>query len=324
MNAISETIYQAQKGVARLAADGVNVQIEVEQILVAFEARQADAMERAERLRDRLVTEATGLIAKIDLQQQALEGGISCRFPTSSTATNGYIAEPINPEPAIARATALASAASHVSDLIEVFKNLRLKDADLVDGKGLPAPGPTTETLYHLRHMKGGDPILRLRAAGKLTDDHVRSAREIEAVQRWATTGLGMKIQRLPVKIDASDETTSSSQRSPHEHQEHMALLHAVVYVPWTHGTTAAALQARVKSKACAAPGEDRAAEAALMVLQMIAGDSLKLVAGAWQMRSAKALDRVQSALDRYAKMRGEFSRGDSSPAKGPRSCLPM
>lgn len=359
MNAVTTAILTAQQGIHRLAGEGVNVEIELAQILVAFEHRQPDAMARAEAVRDRLVTEARGCLDTAAQQQKTVEAGRTFRHvkksgvqgfaayadaqraaarardeaePSAAELEAGYMGtlrfdeqgdfQLIDADVAknINRATNLSAAASHVSDIIDLFKNVRLKDGDLRDEKGLPAPGPTTETLYQLRHMKGGDPVLRLFATGKLTADQVRSAREIEAVQRWVTTGLGMKVQRLPVKIDASDETASSSRRSPGEHQEHMALLHASVYVPWTHGTDHMGLRKRLKAKAEPSVGEQFAAECADMVRELVGGDSLKEVARRHQMRWAEALRKVTGALDRYAKLRRDFSREDTDGASAART----
>lgn len=250
------------------------IAIEIDQVKLAFELRQPDAMERAERLRDRLVVEASRFMQVADLQQKSIEAGADTRLRyddgeiverqdlISAAATN------------IARANDLAGMASNVSDLIEAHAGKNLRE----DGEG-----PTTEMLYQIARGRKGDPVLRLHAMNRLSDDEVRAAREIESVIRFVTTGLGMKVQRLPVKapVGAGDVNTPPSDPARRDH--YLGVVHGSVYVPWT-------LRCRK--------------DVALVLGLAVEGQSIRVLARRHGMRWKEAATRAARALNTYARMR--------------------
>ena len=262
---------------------------DIEMVCIAFEMRQPDAMERAERLREYLVGETMKAMETVELQQNTIESGRDVHLRESKTSIIGY--ETIDiisaSERNIERALELIGKASRVSDLIEQHGKKRLRD-DIVD------PGPTTEMLYQLRNSRNGDPVLRLNALYRktgrgLNDDHVRSACEIASVVHFITNGLGALVSRLPVKSDEGDDLSLRSRTETWiDTMERMALLHAKVFRPWSQ---------RNKS-------------AVKIVLGLVVeGESLRALRRRYRMRWEKALNKLVGALDDYAVCRKHFRK---------------
>lgn len=251
---------------------GIDITIELEMVRIAFVERQPDALTRAERLRDRLVGEAARFSDVADLQIGVLERG---------DEHHDFIAVAAASERTLSRANDLAAAASNVSDLIEVYGKQNLRE-------GIADPGPTTELLYQVAKGRKGDPVLRLYALGKLDDAQLRAAREIEAVVRFVTAGIGMKVQRMAVK--SAGDSDAASRMDATERAHHMAQLHASVYVPWTRG--------RFVSR-----------HMALMLGLVVEGESLSVLKRKHRLRWAKAWEIVDRCLDSYGELRRKWRK---------------
>ena len=220
---------------------------EIEACRRAFSERRADAPERAGNLMKRLLA-----------QSAAAKGSTS-------------------------RKSALQ--VRKVTDRISLLQ--RVIDLGLKHLQETGEEGPTAELLAQIRKGRKGDPILRLYAHDKLTDQDVRSAREIAGIFEQVTRRMVAKTMHLPTKSDG-DDTPENRRRTAQEAAEWTALLHSFVYLPWA---------------------DHHRGDMPLILAMCVDGESLNQIAARHRIRKATALDRLRAALSSYARFRRDYMR---------------
>lgn len=184
---------------------------------------------------------------------------------------------------------------------VELFAMLQAID-DLIAEHGTQADGPTREIMRQVAKSKAGDPLLRLVALGKITQDELNDAREIAGIVHHIAGRLGAKTMYLPVKSEVGNDETRK--HSAADTAEWYALLHAFVYVPWT----------------------ERVREDVPLVLGLVVeGRGVKELRRTFGMRWDTVLDRIKAALREYRMMRRNYLKvGVDADGKGPNPRQPL
>jgi hypothetical protein len=261
---------------------------ELELCRLAFKRRQADAFERADRLRTKLMAELLGIRTRI----MARLGGTGGKGNKIDDRTRiGRI------EAAKERLEA-AQEARPIRDALEILDEIEKQYGKSVDGR---IGGETPEQLLQaIGASRYSDPVLRLMAKGKLTVEQVLAAREIASICRHIVRDA--KTTYFPVASDNPSEGKVGRREAfqmAMDHGEFMALLHSHVYLAWS----------------------DKVRKDLPLVFGLcVEGRPVEELRRLHRLDWKTVLDRIKSALDAYIAIRAGFN--PERPVKEPRSPL--
>jgi len=263
---------------------------ELELVRIAFKERQADAFERADRLRTKIMT------AMLDLRKRIMVG----------LGGTGGKANPIDETTRIGRIEAMkqrlaaCQEARPIDDALKILDRIEKDYGRSVDGRqGSETPEQLLQAIGASRYS---DPVLRLMAKGKLTVEQVLWAREIASICRHIVRDA--KTTYFPIASEFGMESTRSKRDAfqlAMDYNEFMALLHSCVYLAWTD-------QVR----------KEQPAKTMDLVLGLcVEGRAIEELRKLHRLDWATVLERITAALDAYGKIREGFN--PERPQKAPR-----
>lgn len=249
---------------------------ELDLIRIAMIGRQADAQDRADRFRTKVLAE---LLRLKDRNLAALGGTKNLDSKTR-----------IGRIEAAKERLAGDQAAAPLLDALQILDAIEKQYGNKVMDK---AGGETAEQLLQaVGASRYSDPVLRLMAKGHLTIEQVLNAREIASICRSLTHRSQAKTSYFPV-ASAPDEVLDgvlkrgAKVRDFDDYGAFMALLHSHVYLPWS----------------------DKVRPALPLIFGIcVEGRSVEEVRRAFHLDWNTVLERVRTALDAYALVRARFN----------------
>jgi hypothetical protein len=259
---------------------------ELELCRIALKERQADAMDRVDRLAAKIADDIRRLKETEKVYERAQVGA-------GTYAASEYLAK-------IERVRRDGKqAADRLDALTALVKQYGQRTLDRLGGE-------TAEQAL-LRQIGGNrysDPVLRLLAKDKLTVEHVLSAREIAAICEHVSRGASAKTTYFPVSSDPEFQGQLSKREAfqiSMERGEYMALLHGYVYLGWAD---------KVRKEQ-----PDKTME--LVLGLCVEGCSVEELRRQHRLDWSTVLDRIKAALDAYSAIRAGFN--PERPEKAPR-----
>jgi hypothetical protein len=260
---------------------------ELELCRIALKERQADAMDRVDRLAAKIADDIRRLKETEKVYERAQVGA-------GTYAASEYLAK-------IERVRRDGKqAADRLDALTALVKQYGQRTLDRLGGE-------TAEQAL-LRQIGGNrysDPVLRLLAKDKLTVEHVLSAREIAAICEHVSRGASAKTTYFPIATPDEQPIDSRGKREAFqvsmERGEYMALLHGYVYLGWAD---------KVRKEQ-----PDKTME--LVLGLCVEGCSVEELRRQHRLDWSTVLDRIKAALDAYSAIRAGFN--PERPEKAPR-----
>lgn len=257
---------------------------ELELIRIALKERQADAFERVERCRRKMVDDLAAL--------KELE--LSARDPRRKR-TQAYIDD---------LAKKLHAKALPILDRLTILEEMvKQLGKSTMDRLG----GATAEQILMNEGMRGlldsvgrrriGDPLVRLLVTKRLEIEHVMHGREIARVLEHITHRSHAKIANYPVATELDPEGRSKRERMEDaiDYAEYMAIVHAKVYMPW-------------------ADKQREIGTLPLVVGLCVEGRSIEELRRAYRLNWDTVMKHIKEALDSYASFRERWFRGAPEP----------
>lgn len=144
------------------------------------------------------------------------------------------------------------------------------------------------------RHTRS-DPLIRLFANKHLTIEQVVYGREIAKIIEHVAHRSFAATSKLPVADQIQDAGSVQRRADMADYAEHMAILHAKVYMPW-------------------ADNQRREAKLQLTVGLCVEGRSVEELRRTYRLNWDTVMKRVREALDSYAIFRDRWERGVPEP----------
>lgn len=264
---------------------------ELELVRIALKERQADAYDRADRLRAKISDDIRRCRETVQVYERAQIGaGKSMAAEYKAKATR-----------ASAEGTAAAERLVILDGLLKQYGNR------VMDRLG----GETAEQvlLRQIGANRYSDPVLRLLAREKLTIEQVMWSREIASIVHFIIRSSNAKTTYFPVATPDDEPRDSMGKRQRYEdgmnHGERMALLHGYVYLPWADGWRA---------------------YLPLVFGLCVEGRSIEELRKMYRLDWNTVLTRIRAAVDAYGAARDVFDRtkmkGSRAPLAG--AALPL
>lgn len=264
---------------------------ELELVRIALKERQADAYDRADRLRAKISDDIRRCRETVQVYERAQIGA-------SRSASADYQAKA---ERTRAEGTAAAERLVILDGLLKQYGN-RVMDR-------LGGETPEQVLMRSIGASRYSDPVLRLLATRKLTIEQVMWAREIASVVHFIIRSSNAKTTFFPIATPDDEPRDSKGKRQRYEdgmnHSERMALLHSAIYLPWADAFRA---------------------DLPLVFGLCVEGRAIEELRKMYRLDWSTVLTRVKTAIDGYGKARDQFDRtkvkGTRSPLSG--SAMPL
>lgn len=263
---------------------------ELELCRIALKARQADALDRAERLQAKIAADIQRLKETVQVYERAGVGaGKSMKIEYAAKA-----------ERARREGTA---AAERLVMLDGIVKQCAGRTLDRLGGET-----PEQILMRQIGNSRYSDPVLRLMARGKLEIEHAMYAREIASILSYILSRTNAKTTYFPIATpDDPEDRRSKAERfgDARDHAEYMAMIHNTIYLPWSD---------RVR------------ADLRLVIGLCYEGRSVEDLRKAYHLDWDTVLARIVEALKRYGEFRDHFHRTKVPVARvqAPGSALPL
>jgi hypothetical protein len=197
----------------------------------AFETHHPNAQHRAQWLRTRIVLELDPLAKHVTEKLDHGDDWLAFAGERDWTFVEGRLTTPLD-QAEVCRYDALVT----YGRVLELQAMLEQVDGLLQEDGAKDVEGPTVDFIRKVGRGRG-DPLLRLVALHRLSDEDLWSGREIASIIRHVTSFIDAGAMRLPVKSPEMPSEDAVARRSAAETAEWYACLHAYVYRPWCERT---------------------------------------------------------------------------------------